>query len=336
MMSTRLRRGVRAAGLVAILPFTVSPLAGQSEPSTPDTPPPLSTFSIVACDLEEGFWGVAIQSRVVSAGSIVPAARAGVGAIATQALANVGYKEEGLRLLEEGYSAEEIRDHFLRTDEGSARRQFAVADRECRIAAHTGEATTAWTGHRIGDGFSVQGNILAGPEVVDAMAAAYEEARDGGWPFGERLLHALKAGQAAGGDTRGMQGAGLLVVREGGGYQGGDDRYADLRVEDHVEPILELERVYDVWMRVFHPGDHFAPRGRVAVSAPAGPHICELRRLLTATGHDDFHQEGGSCAFDEAAISALKAFQREHGLAERAVLDAETGRLLRELAANGR
>ena len=331
-----IRRVCGRSGLLGVgLLLCATSLTGQDMPGIQGATPPLSTFSIVACDLEEGFWGVAIQSRVVSAGSIVPAARAGVGAIATQALANVAYKEEGLRLLEEGASAEEVRDHFLRTDDGATRRQFAVADRECRMAAHTGESTTDWTGHRIGEGYSVQGNILAGPEVLEAMSSAYEEARDGGWPFGERLLHALKAGQAAGGDTRGMQGAGLLVVRDGGGYQGGDDRYADLRVEDHVEPILELERVYDVWMRVFHPADHFVPRGRVAVSAPAGPHICELRRLLTTLGHDDFHQEGGSCAFDEEAISALKAFQRAEGLPERPILDAEAARVLRDAARDG-
>lgn len=294
--------------------------------------PELSTFSIVACDAREGFWGVAIQSRVVSAGSIVPAARAGVGAIATQALANVGYKEEGLRLLDEGHSAEEVRDHFLATDEGAARRQFAIADAQCRIAVHTGESTSAWTGHRTGEGFSVQGNILTGPEVLDAMVEAWEETTREGWPFGDRLIHVLKAGQEAGGDSRGRQGAGLLVVKEGAGYQGGDDRYADLRVEDHVEPILELERVYGEWMRVFHPTDHYVPRGRTPVAVPSGAHICELRRMLTLLGHDDWEGQGG-CSLDETVIPALREFQESAGLPSSPSVNAATARALRDAVA---
>jgi len=185
-----------------------------------DAVPELSTFSIVACDAEEGFWGVGVQSRVVSAGSIVPAAKAGVGAIATQALANVSYKQEGLRLLEEGLSAEEVKAHFLETDPGSARRQFSIIDSECRVATHTGESTSSWTGHRIGDGYSVQGNILTGEEVLNAMSQAFEEATAEGWPFGERILHALKAGQDAGGDSRGRQGAGFAGCKRGSGLPG--------------------------------------------------------------------------------------------------------------------
>jgi len=295
-----------------------------------DAVPELSTFSIVACDAEEGFWGVGVQSRVVSAGSIVPAAKAGVGAIATQALANVSYKQEGLRLLEEGLSAEEVKAHFLETDPGSARRQFSIIDSECRVATHTGESTSSWTGHRIGDGYSVQGNILTGEEVLNAMSQAFEEATAEGWPFGERILHALKAGQDAGGDSRGRQGAGLLVVKEGAGYQGGDDRYADLRVEDHVEPILELERVYNIWMRLFHPSDHYVPNGREAVFVPSGPHICELRRMLTTLGYDSFDGSSGSCSFDEQVIPALKEFQRDHDLREGAYLNETVSKRLRE------
>ncbi len=293
-------------------------------------PPDLSTFSIVACDLKEGFWGVGIQSRVVGAGSIVPAAAAGVGAIASQAAANVGYKAEGLALLEDGMTAEEVKAHFLATDPGESRRQFSIIDGECRIATHTGAQTSPWAGHRVGATYSVQGNILAGEEVVNAMAEAYEAAERAGWPFGERILASLKAGQDAGGDTRGRQGAGLLIVREGAGYGGGDDRYADLRVEDHVEPILELERVYDIWMSLFHPVDHFAPRGRKVVAAPSGPHICELRRMLTRLGHDSFSPRPGGCAFDDEAIAALRRFQRARGLPETPVVNEAVSRALRE------
>jgi uncharacterized Ntn-hydrolase superfamily protein len=330
-MISRLRPGGALSALVPALFLTLSagPLEAQEIP-------PLSTFSIVACDLDEGFWGVGIQSRVVSAGSIVPAARAGVGAIATQALANVAYKDEGLALLADGMSAEEVRDHFVETDEGQAQRQFSIVDRECRVATHTGESTLDWAGHRTGPGYSVQGNILTGPEVVEAMARAYEEATEAGWPFGERILAALKAGQDAGGDARGRQGAGLLIVKEEGGYGGGDDRYANLRVEDHVEPILELERVYDVWMSVFHPRDHFVPRGRKAVSVPSGPHICELREMLTVLGYDSFEPGSGPCALNGPVLEALGAFQRDHGLREVPGVNEDTARRLRQAVAEVR
>lgn len=336
-------RQIRALGLALALLLTPAalvfiPVAANAQVAEPDEgastfdTPELSTFSIVACDAQEGFWGVAVQSRVVSAGSIVPAARAGVGAIATQALANVAYKEEGLALLSRGYSAEEVKAHFLGTDSGSARRQFAIVDADCQVAVHTGESTSSWAGHRTGEGYSVQGNILAGEEVLDAMARAWEEATAEDWPFADRLVHALKAGQDAGGDSRGRQGAGLLVVKEGAGYQGGDDRYADLRVEDHVEPILELERVYREWMRVFQPTDHFVPRGRTPVAVPAGAHICQLRRMLTTLGYDDWDGSGG-CALDEEVLPALRAFQEDHGLPVRPGVNQATARALREAVA---
>jgi uncharacterized Ntn-hydrolase superfamily protein len=298
-------------------------------PAVAQGAPPLSTFSIVACDPQTGFWGVAVQSRVVGAGSIVPAAEADAGAIATQAAANVSFKRRGLELLRQGRSAEEVRDEFVRGDSGIAYRQFAVADRACRIAAFTGDSTSAWAGHRTGAGYSVQGNILTGAEVVDAMARAYEQSA--GRPFGERLLAALKAGQAAGGDRRGRQGAGMLIVKRGSGYRGGDDIYADLHVEDHVEPILELERVYGVWMSLFHPEDHFLPNGSQAIAAPAGPHVCLLRNLLARAGHGTATQ-AEYCAFDEEVITPLKAFQRAHSLPVRAAVTAETAARLREVA----
>ena len=307
-----------------VLCFAAAPLGAQAEP-------PLSTFSIVACDRETGFWGVAVQSRVVGAGSIVPAAEADAGAIATQAAANVSFKRRGLELLRAGRSAEEVRDELVRGDPGIARRQFAIADRGCAVAAFTGDSANAWAGHRTGDGYSVQGNILTGPEVVEAMARAYEEASAARRPFGERLLAALKAGQAAGGDRRGRQGAGLLIVKRGAGYGGGDDVYADLHVEDHPEPILELERVYGVWMSLFHPEDYFLPGGSQTVSAPAGPHVCLLRNLLARAGHGTA-TEARFCAFDEEVIPALKAFQRANDLPVRAALTPETAARLREAA----
>lgn len=296
-----------------------------------DAPPPLSTFSIVACDPGSGFLGVGIQSRVVAAGAIVPAAAAGVGAIASQAAANVGYKAEALRLLAEGRTPVQIRDHFVATDPGIQRRQFAIVDAQCNFATFTGDSTSAWTGHRVGTHYSVQGNILAGEQVLDSMARAFETAESRGLPFGERIMEALKAGQAAGGDARGRQGAGLLVVREGGGYGGGDDRYADLRVEDHVAPILELERVYRVWMSVFHPEDHFLPMGPHAPTVTAGAHVCRLRELLELAGHPAGPWQGG-CVMDEGTLRGLRSFQEAQGLPVTPSLSPQAAQLLRERA----
>ncbi|HYW12075.1 MAG TPA: DUF1028 domain-containing protein [Longimicrobium sp.] len=315
-----------------LFPFLSALVLAPAAVAAQAGPPPLSTFSIVACDPASGFWGVAVQSRVVGAGSIVPAAEADAGAIATQAAANVSFKRRGLEMLRAGRSAEEVRAAFVASDSGIADRQFAIVDRECRPAAFTGDSASAWAGHRTGPHFSVQGNILTGPEVVDAMARAYQQADSAARPFGERLLAALKAGQAAGGDRRGRQGAGMLIVKRGGGYGGGDDIYADLHVEDHVEPILELERVYGVWMSLFHPEDHFLPNGSQGIAAPAGAHVCLLRNLLARAGHGT-PTEAGFCTFDEEVIGALKAFQRAQNLPVRAALTPETAARLRDAAA---
>jgi uncharacterized Ntn-hydrolase superfamily protein len=337
------RRALQPAAYLLVFALPASPLYAQAltagdgigpnpRGSGVSDEPIVATFSIVACDARSGFLGVAIQSRVVSAGSIVPAAAANVGAVATQAAANVTYKERALDLLRAGRTPAQVRDELVASDPGAAHRQFAVSDASCNMAAFTGESTLAWAGHRVGRNYSVQGNILTGPEVVDAMAEAYEVADAAGLPFGERLLAAMKAGQDAGGDSRGRQGAGLLIVREGGGYGGGNDRYADLRVEDHVEPILELERVYRVWMAAFHPADFYVPHGNEPIAAPMGPHICALRDLLAAAGFGTA-AEARSCEFDEDVITPLKAFQRAYGLGVRAALTPEVAERLREAAA---
>lgn len=324
-MRTRFRTAASLATALGACIALAIPTGAQQ-----DADPFLSTFSIVACDAEQGFWGVGIQSRVVGAGAIVPAAEAGAGAIATQAAANVGFKRLGLELLRQGLTADQVRDRFIEADDGHANRQFAIADADCNVAAYTGERTNAWSGQRTGRNYSVQGNILAGPGVVEAMAAAYERAEADGAPFGERLLSALKAGQDAGGDVRGRQGAGLLIVRAEGGYGGRDDRYADLRVEDHVEPILELERVYDIWMSLFHPGDHFMPRGTKPIPVARGAHVCELRAMLARSGHGQAPEPGRPCAYDDDLIGALKSFQRAEGLPVRPDLTTEARDRLRE------
>lgn len=203
-----------------------------------------ATFSIVAYDAETGDVGVAVQSRVLGVGSIVPWAEAGTGAVATQALANVRFGPGGLRALRDGQSPEAVRDAFVKSDSGRARRQFLIVDAKGRTAAFTGADCFEWAGHHEGVAYAVAGNILAGEGVVKGMAEAFEKARSGGGgELAEWLLAALQAGQAAGGDKRGQQSAALLVMRKGGGYGGSSDRHVDLRVEDHAAPIDELERL---------------------------------------------------------------------------------------------
>lgn len=210
--------------------------------------PAAGTFSIVAYDAEAREWGVAVASRVLAAGYIVPWAKAGVGAIATQAYADLGYGIEGLSLLEEGLTAEEVLARLLEADEGSEQRQVAIIDAAGTVAVFTGSEAPAWSGHKSGADYSVQGNILVGEEVLTEMERAYVSTEGA---LAGRLIAALRAGDAAGGDKRGKESAALLVVREGGGYQGKTDRMVDVRVDDHVEPVAELERIYELWEERF-------------------------------------------------------------------------------------
>lgn len=213
-----------------------------------DDPPPVATFSIVAYEPTTGELGVAVQSRFIAVGMVVPWAKAGVGAIATQSWANTTYGPAGLAMLEQGATPQQVVAQLTEPDADRARRQLGIVDATGRAATYTGEGCMAWAGGRLGKHFAVQGNILAGPQVVEAMAAAFEGAEG---DLGDRLLAALAAGQAAGGDTRGQQSAALLIVRDGWGYSGFNDRYRDLRVDDHPDPIAELRRVYQLHRRVF-------------------------------------------------------------------------------------
>ncbi|HWC35723.1 MAG TPA: DUF1028 domain-containing protein [Mycobacteriales bacterium] len=201
------------------------------------------TFSIVATD--GSAWGVAVASKFLAVGAAVPAARAGVGAIATQALANLAYRPDGLALLAEGRSAAATLDALIAADESRDQRQAAVVDGAGGAATYTGAGCHAWAGGIAGDGYAIQGNILTGPEVVAAMDSAWQDA-DRAAPLGRRLLAALAAGDIAGGDRRGRQSAALLVVTPDGGYGGGSDVYADLRVDDDPDPVGELERLLDL------------------------------------------------------------------------------------------
>lgn len=204
------------------------------------------TFSIVARSADGESWGVAVASKFLAVGSAVPAAVAGVGAIATQAWANVAYKGQALSLLDEGATAPVALQRLLEEDDGREHRQVGIVDAEGGAAGHTGATCLAWAGGRTGDGYAIQGNILTGEEVVLAMEAAWHDVSDPGVTFSRRLLAALRAGDVAGGDSRGRQSAALLVVREGAGYDGRDDVAVDLRVDDHPDPCAELARLLDL------------------------------------------------------------------------------------------
>jgi uncharacterized Ntn-hydrolase superfamily protein len=212
------------------------------------------TFSIVARSEDGESWGVAVASKFLAVGSAVPAARAGAGAVATQAWANVAYKERAITLLDHDATAEVTLALLLETDQGREHRQVGIVDAQGNAATHTGEECLHWAGGRTGPGVAVQGNILVGPEVVEAMLATWERS-DG--TLARRLLAALRAGDAAGGDARGRQSAALYVVREGAGYDGRDDVAVDLRVDDHADPCGELERLVDLheWYLVA-PDEH--------------------------------------------------------------------------------
>jgi uncharacterized Ntn-hydrolase superfamily protein len=201
-----------------------------------------STYSLVACDLERREWGVAVQSKFLAVGAGVPWAEAEVGALATQAYANLRYGPEGLALLRLGHPADEVVQRLAGADEGRDERQLGVVDRAGRAATFTGAACHEWAGGRTGRGYAAQGNILVSEATVGALAETFEATA--GSPLADRLLAALAAAERAGGDRRGQQSAALLVVREGAGYGGGSDRLVDLRVDDHPEPIGELERLH--------------------------------------------------------------------------------------------
>jgi uncharacterized Ntn-hydrolase superfamily protein len=202
------------------------------------------TFSIVAHDPTTDDLGVAVESKHFIVGVIVPWARAGVGAIATQAASNVTYGERGLDMLAKGQSPEDVVKALTEADPDRDTRQLGVIDAKGRATAFTGKKTNPWAGHRVGVNYAVQGNIIASEQVLTDMAKAFETTQGS---LADKLMAALEAGQAAGGDRRGQQSAALLVVRKGGGIGGYNDRYVDLRVDDHTEPIKELRRIYEVW-----------------------------------------------------------------------------------------
>ncbi|MGN6429915.1 MAG: DUF1028 domain-containing protein [Gaiellaceae bacterium] len=208
----------------------------------------VATYSIAACDLEAGQWGVATQSKFLAVGSVVPWADPQVGAIATQAYANPRYGSEGLVLLRDGLSAEQVVDKLTAADEERNHRQLGVVDREGHSASFTGEECLEWAGGRTGPCYAAQGNILVSGATVDALAETFEGSSG---PLADRLLNCLDAAQAAGGDRRGQQSAAILVVEKDGGYAKLSDVVVELRVEDHERPLEELRRLYRLHQALF-------------------------------------------------------------------------------------
>src|SRR5581483_1783733 len=211
--------------------------------------PIVATYSIAACDLAAGQWGVAVQSKFLAVGSVVPWAEPHVGAIATQAYANPRYGPDGLALLRGGAPADEVVARLTAADDGRDHRQIGIVDGNGGSATYTGSECMDWAGGIAGVGFAAQGNILVGEETVAALARTFTETA--GRPLADRLIDCLAAAQAAGGDKRGQQSAAILVVEKDGGYAGLSDVLVDLRVDDDAEPIPELRRIYDIHVSLF-------------------------------------------------------------------------------------
>jgi uncharacterized Ntn-hydrolase superfamily protein len=267
---------------------------------------PIATFSITAYDPGRQEWGVAVQSRFLACAAVVSWARAGAGAVATQSYANMDYGLRGLQLMSEGVTAEETIQILTGDDPDRSLRQLGVVDRRGQAAAFTGEACLDWAGHYVGDGFACQGNILV-PCTVEAMATGFEEVRGGPGELADWLVTALVVGQAAGGDKRGRQAAGVLVVRENGGYGGRTDRYLDLRVDDDPEPITKLQELVRMHHLLF---GQTQPEDLIPLADVAG----ELQAVLQRTGHYSGPLSG---EFDEATRQALVQLVGSENLEER-------------------
>ncbi|MBO8127365.1 MAG: DUF1028 domain-containing protein [Firmicutes bacterium] len=265
----------------------------------------VSTFSIAACDPETGELGVAVQSKFLAVGAFVPFAKAGVGAIATQSLCNTSYGPRGLALLEEGKSVEEVLEILTSSDDQRELRQVGIVDAKGNAANFTGKECFEWAGGRSGPNYTCQGNILVSQDTVDAMAETFEKTEG---ELARRLVAALEAGQEAGGDSRGRQSAAILVVKPNGGYGGFNDRYMDLRVDDHPTPIKELIRLMDLFDLYFKPTD---PNDLVKIEDDL---VKEIQERLAKLGYYKGNVTG---EFDASTKEALKTFHLIENFDER-------------------
>jgi uncharacterized Ntn-hydrolase superfamily protein len=282
-----------------------------------------STFSIVGFDEVENELGIAVQSKFLAVGSAVPWAIGSVGAIATQAWANTTYGPRGLELLQGGHPPARVIEMMTSTDQHADERQIGIVDSEGRSATYTGSRCLDWAGGVAGPSYAAQGNILAGSGVVKDMAESFVSSKG---PLADRLLAALRAGQAAGGDRRGKQSAALYIAKPGGGYGGFNDRYVDLRVDDDAEPIEELARLLELHKLYFFKPE---PADILTITAALGSELVQLLAKIGALP--------GGAAFDETARAALVTFMHRENLENRVredgAIDRQTLDYLRRFAA---
>ena len=265
----------------------------------------ITTFSIVAADLATWDLGIAVASKFLACGAVVPWASAGAGAVATQSFANTAYGPEGIRMMRDGLSAGEALAKLLAEDADRDMRQVGLVDARGGAAAHTGPGCHAWAGHNVGEGFTCQGNILVGQETVDAMAAAFRSSKG---ELSGRLVTALAAGEKAGGDKRGKQASAVYVVRPKGGYGGMNDVLVDLRVDDHPEPVTELRRLLelrDLYFGSSPDGDKLKIEGAV---------LADLKRIMGSRG---LYRGDASSPWDETTFKALDTFIASENFEER-------------------
>lgn len=281
-----------------------------------------STFSIVAFDPKVNELGIAVESKFVSVGAVVPWAQAGVGAIATQAWANTSFGPRGLRMLKQGMTPKQVGAKLVANDSGAAQRQFGIVDGKGRAFTYTGKACYDWAGGIIGKNFAAQGNILAGAAVVEGLANTFEKTSG---TLAERLVAALQAGQAAGGDRRGQESAALLVVRPKGGYGGYNDRYIDLRVDDHPTPIDELARLLDLhhlYLGKTNPNDVMPIDATIAR---------ELQSMMQKRG---YYAGAISGTWDQVTDKAFREFAGVENVEDRLVSGAFIDRVVLEFLRN--
>jgi uncharacterized Ntn-hydrolase superfamily protein len=272
----------------------------------------VTTFSIVAADLATGDLGIAVASKFLACGAVVPWASAGAGAVATQSFANTAYGPDGIRMMRNGLSAGEALARLVADDAGRDLRQVGLVDARGGAAAHTGTGCHAWAGHRVGEGFACQGNILVGQGTVDAMAATFQATAG---DLAHRLMGALAAGEGAGGDRRGRQASALYVVRPNGGYGGMNDVLVDLRVDDHADPVKELRRLlglHDLYFGASPAAEKLRIEGTI---------LLDLKRIMKRAGH---YRGEETAQWDDATVKALDAFVASENFEERVDFGART------------
>lgn len=265
----------------------------------------ISTYSIVGCDTAAGEVGIAVQSKFLAVGNVVPWAKGGVGAIATQAWANVAYGIDGLKLLEQGMHPEEVVSALIKQDEGCETRQFGVVNIKGQSATFTGKECSEWAGGIAGENFAAQGNILVGEATVQALADTFQST---GGDLTERLMRALEEAQKVGGDRRGMQSAAIYVAKEGAGYGGVSDTMVDIRVDDHKQPIKELRRVLELY--------------RFFLFKTEEGNVSEIKdeikdMILSVLAKTGYYSGSTSGAWDEAMHNAFHEFSLVENFDER-------------------